>query len=977
MSDLGHSSSSIHTPRVDVTRLSSPSFIGRDAELGALVHRVTEPPALCFVEGEAGVGKTRLVHELLATAEVACRRQMIGHCLPLREPLPLAPIVDAVRTGLGGRDGDLTLSPLAGSLRPILPEMSGWLPPPPPGLDDAGMERHRLYQALLELLTALSPAVLVIEDLHWVDDATAEFLLFATSQPSSDLAVVMTYRGGELSGSNAISTLMSRSSTVMDVVRCSLAPLTPDEVHALISSILGTETVTEEFATHLHQKTGGIPFAVEEVVRLLQERNDLVRAGGGWGRRTLEVLDVPTGVRAAVQERARRLSPEARRLLDAAAVLEAEAEEDVLIATAGLPNNDAREALSVLLNMNLLDEPQPARYRLRHPLTQQAVYEAAAPAQRRELHRRAMQALEALSDPPLVQLAHHALLGSSTGEWLRYTEAAADQAAAAGDDALASRLLADVLAFPRLPSTARARMAVKLGSAALESLVHADALPLLRAAIADPDVASEARGELRVLLGLLLWQQGDVDEGQREHIAALPDLGARPALLISSLKNLAMPLTPDGRLGEHLSWLEQAEDIARTQGDPEWRTVLLGDRADILLSVGDRGAWAAIEALPRQAISIQDRREVVRVNLNLAVNCIHLGHYQRARSFLVEAAHQCDELGGYQRLAGGIQTTGLMLDFATGAWDGLFERSVALRAQTSGVPHDVADIDLVSGLLSLARGDVDRARQVLTDVADVAARVGSIPTSAAAAGALGEIDLCHREERKDPHRAREALQMVRRKEIWVWGTAVVPVVVELALASGDDAEAALLEKEFSGGLEDRDAPAGLASLALTRALLAEAVGDAIKAADMFAEAEHRWHELPNPYQAARAKERHGRCLVRLGDPRGAAHLLEALETFAALGADWDWAKVMQTSRHHGIAVPNAPRRARRRYGAQLSPREREVAELASNGLTNAGIAERLFLSPRTVAHHLERAMRKVGVSSRVQLARRLEQGDGP
>ena len=138
---------------------------------------------------------------------------------------------------------------------------------------------------------------------------------------------------------------------------------------------------------------------------------------------------------------------------------------------------------------------------------------------------------------------------------------------------------------------------------------------------------------------------------------------------------------------------------------------------------------------------------------------------------------------------------------------------------------------------------------------------------------------------------------------------------------------------------------------------------------LFGQAEQSWLALPRPYLAADARARAGRCLLSVDIERARALLQDALAAFETLGADWDAALVRQTLRRHGL-IP-AHRRGRRSYGNELSPREAEVARLASQGLNNREIARTLHLSVKTVEGHLSSASRKLGVSSRAELADQL------
>ena len=123
--------------------------------------------------------------------------------------------------------------------------------------------------------------------------------------------------------------------------------------------------------------------------------------------------------------------------------------------------------------------------------------------------------------------------------------------------------------------------------------------------------------------------------------------------------------------------------------------------------------------------------------------------------------------------------------------------------------------------------------------------------------------------------------------------------------------------------------------------------------------------LPRPYEAARAHESAGRCLLAVRVEHGSRLLVEAMDAFRALGATWDAARVRHLLREHGVIPPH--RRGRRSYRDELSPREAEVAALASEGLSNREIALTLFLSQKTVEGHLRSTMRKLGVASRTEL----------
>lgn len=147
---------------VDAAWVVCPVLVGRAAELDRLVAAVSKAPAVVVVEGEAGIGKSRLVAESVVRPEVDGRRFLIGGCNRIREPFPLGPLVEALR-GVAGLLPEVTLTPVTGTLRGLLPELAHVLPERLEPLADRTAERHRLFRGLSDLLGTLGPAVLVVE----------------------------------------------------------------------------------------------------------------------------------------------------------------------------------------------------------------------------------------------------------------------------------------------------------------------------------------------------------------------------------------------------------------------------------------------------------------------------------------------------------------------------------------------------------------------------------------------------------------------------------------------------------------------------------------------------------------------------------------------------------------------------------------------------------------------------------------------
>jgi predicted ATPase len=270
-------------------QLHAPQFTGRERELAAIVEAFGGPAAVVFVEGEAGIGKTRLVREFLTAAKGLAAVALVAVCPPFRQPHTLGPVVDAVREVVGDVR-ELGLSELAGGLRSVFPEWASVLPPAPEPLGDASAARHRLFRALAEVLDRLGIRVLVLEDGHWADEATVEFLLFLASRRPRRISLMVTCRPEDIPAGSLLLRL-TRLSSGADGLRMTLHPLDVAQTRQLVSSMLAGGQVSEQFAEFLHERTEGLPLAVEESVRLMGDRADLAFRHGSWARRHLPDIE--------------------------------------------------------------------------------------------------------------------------------------------------------------------------------------------------------------------------------------------------------------------------------------------------------------------------------------------------------------------------------------------------------------------------------------------------------------------------------------------------------------------------------------------------------------------------------------------------------------------------------------------------------------------------------------------------------------
>ncbi|KAF2776635.1 AAA family ATPase [Streptomyces sp. OM5714] len=949
-------------------RAEAPVLVGRTGELHAVRDALAHPPAVVLVEGEPGIGKTRLIREALGHASVRGRTVLAGGCHPLREPFPYGPVFELLRR-LEGRLPS-GLNPVCGALRPYLPELGDRLPPAPEPLADPGASRHRLFRAVRALLDRVGGAVVVVEDLHWADEGTRDLVRFLVDDPPAGLGVVLSYRREELPGTGLPLGRAYRQPPGTTAVLVPLGPLDVPAVRSMTAALTGNARIPAALAEALHERTAGIPFVLEEVVRSLP--------GGLDGADPLDAVGVPTRLHEAMADRMALLSPAATACVRAAAVLRVPSGEE-LIATVTDAGTDrdgdpwAGPALREALAAGVLHELGPDRYGFRHTLAQQAVYRSIPGPARRALHRRAVRALDGVRPQPVVHLAYHAKESADTAEWHRYGEAAARAAQRMGDLALAVQLLEDLLADARLAPLARAELATRLSRAAVHSVSHRHAAELLRRIVQDDRLPDPLRGEIRLNLGLLLHNHaGDYEQARADTEIAVEELRARPALAARGMAALALPGWGDHPYPVYERWVTRAEALVAEEAeeageaDAGLRMAVRGNHFTLRAGRGDPRVWEEAEQALRESerTGPEVRMQAARTWGNLADYAAWLGRDTLARRYCREAERLADEQGA-TFVAGIAAGTGLRLDWHGGHWRELSAHAHGILRDNPGVAPVAADAQLVLGQLALARGEWEEAAARL-DAAGLADPDNApAPVLASASGARVRLLLSRGQTHAACALADRAVARVRRKDIWAWGAELTPMAVAAYVRDGRRTEAEAVAGELAAGVAGLDVPLGRAAVDACRGILAAAGGRHEDAAHAFAAARAGYAALPRPYAAARAGEAAAREALALGDPDTAPDMGAVAEEFAALGATRDAARCRRVLRGTGVVTPS--RRGRRGYGDALSPREREVARLVSLGHTNREIADVLFLSPRTIEQHVAKVLRKLGVSSRADV----------
>jgi DNA-binding CsgD family transcriptional regulator/tetratricopeptide (TPR) repeat protein len=842
-------------------------LLERESALGVLAE-AREAAArgngrVVVVVGEPGIGKTAVVTTFVRSLEDGAR-VFVGTCDDLSIPRPLGAIHD-----------------LVGTLSPALEDALAARVAP--------YEIHRLL--LAELSLPPQPTVLVLEDVHWADEATLDVItLLARRIGSLPALLVLTWREGEAPPGHAVHAAVSAVSTVLE-----LEPLSAGAVASL----------SGEDADDIYAATGGNPFYVSELL----------------AARTAEEL--PRSIVNAVRGRLSRLGDDERRLVELVSVVPNRVATAVLDAVAP----DWPAAAEEPERRGLL-EVYPRYVRFRHELARNAIRSGIPIAARRRLHAEILEALLAAGADP-AEIVHHAEAAGAEDVVSEYALVAARRAAALDSNREAYSHYRRASAFlDRLPAPSRATVLEELATAAYAVYRLEDAFRAIRRAIAEWTALGEsaAVGRCTQVLSRFSWHSGDGDAARAkalEAIQILEPLGesvelARAYSGLAQLKNLA-------EYNEQaLEWGERALDLATRLGDERTRAHVLVNLASIMLDVDHRQTSGLLEA-HAFADEVGEKHEATRALGNLGYALMSWAQPEPAVRYARQALAYAEQ-HEVHNLASYVAITLAWLQLRAGEW----EEAEAITRGESEKSISVAQLVAKTVLAELAvrRGDSD-APERLADLAAQAVRAS------------------------EPQRLAP----------------LVELETEWALTTG----APLPLERFEALLDELRGPGGLIGWgAIRMAAWAAVAGISVdltppRSPPHAAMLRRDWRGAADAFgEVGWAYDR--ALMLSLLDEEEA--LLEAIGIAQALGAAPLTHRVAGRLRVLGLKIPQGPRVTTRANPAGLTARQLEVLSLLAEGLTNAEIADRLVVSPRTAEHHVAAVLRKLGATTRQEAARR-------
>jgi DNA-binding CsgD family transcriptional regulator len=424
----------------------SPILAGRTEELATLQRRFESVQhgqgKVILVSGEAGIGKSRLICELKATAASLGTVALQGHCFALDSTLPLAPFIDLLRHTPIELLKEQRFLAAASQLLKLVPEYAPLFPDVQLApIGEPEHEKRNLFHALTSWLAAPRsidhPAVItliVIEDLHWCDDLSLDLLLqLARAIATQPVLLVLTYRSDETL--RPLNHLLAQFDRERLAYELTLQPLPPAAVDAMMRAIFDQDhPISREFLDAIYSLTEGNPFFVEEVLKSLVAVDDIFYVNGRWDRKKLSELRVPRTVAMSVKQRLAAISDPARHTLELACVIGQSFSFTVLRELVGVSEALLTRHLRELIQEQLVIELSADTFAFRHALTREAIYAMLLKRERREMHRLVGEVIEQqylkLTIARDAELAYHFGQAQLWDKTLHYAQRAGEQAQA-------------------------------------------------------------------------------------------------------------------------------------------------------------------------------------------------------------------------------------------------------------------------------------------------------------------------------------------------------------------------------------------------------------------------------------------------------------------------------------------------------------------------------------------------------------------
>lgn len=642
-------------------RLGLGRLVGRQrelSELDSIWQRVTGGEAhVLLISGEPGIGKTRLVRELMAHAAVAGGRVLQGECYA-EGGLPYAPLGGAIQSTLGGASqAALSIVPyVLADLVTLAPDLRLQFPdlPPNPPLDPLA-EQQRLFESVVAWcarLAAAAPVLLFIDDVHWADSGTLALLRhLARRARKLRLLMVLTYREVELDQAGHLQSVLHDLIRERLATRLKLTRLNYEHTRSLLASLLNLDDeLDEHFVDAIFKETEGNPFFVEEVCKALVEQGKLCSTGQCWVPASISEIDIPQSIRLTIQSRLAHLPSSSQEVLRLAAILGREFDFELLQQASEADEESLVDALDIAEQSQIIAGVQRGRsmaFIFAHALIPSTIRESTSSLRRQRLHRRVAAAFEKLHPEDFEALAYHFEGG---GDY----EKAHEYYARAGDRALA--LYANQEAEKNYRASIesggsdgdQARLLSGLGEALFRQSKYTEASQVWQQAIVTYQASGDHDNTARMVAraARAAWYGGDAELGLKLCLEGLNTISKESQLpgMAALLHETARAYRFHNQPAEALPLCQAALRMAETLG-------LVDVQAETLATLGiipgqtPEAEWQYLSRAVELAESAGLLASAARAHLNLSDHLNRQGKISNARAHVLRAVDLARQIG--------------------------------------------------------------------------------------------------------------------------------------------------------------------------------------------------------------------------------------------------------------------------------------------------------------------------------------------
>jgi tetratricopeptide (TPR) repeat protein/KaiC/GvpD/RAD55 family RecA-like ATPase/energy-coupling factor transporter ATP-binding protein EcfA2 len=908
-------------------------LVGREEELSKLKIALQDARAgkssIVVIHGEAGSGKSRILRELTSFAQSEGAVVITGR--GTEDKVPYAPWVELLREYVAQVPSEVLRRMIGGNpadLAKLVPDITVKLGTIPP-VKSIGeqQDKIRLFETITQFLIAVSkerPLLVLLDDMEWADQASIDLLeYFVRSTGNLQVLTICGYRAEELEPDNALEKSLMKLNRERLLENISLRNLTLDETAKLVTEIFGESSVSVELMNLIHQRTGGNPFFVEEVLRSMVEDGTIYRSEKGWERKPIQELVIPKSVKAALESRIKKLDADTVNVAVVASVIGFEFDFDVLREVSGIEEDALLERLEKALASGLIEEPgKKGVFRFVDSRIRELMLGNLSKIRSGRYHQKIAEAMEKIYTKNLDEhaeaIANHCYEAGDAQRCMQYSIMAGDRNRSihAYDQAVNDYKRAlELLDLGGGRDEDKASVLEKLGGAyyfagnAQESTVHYDE------ALALFEKLHDYKSCARICH----------DSSDAIYDAKGPVTGAKEAILVtrralkyvesdpssfeaaSIYSRLAFWLGLVDEYEEAVSWIEKGLNAGEKSGN----------FTAIANGLASKGCYLADTGRVDEGLSFLEKSLQISLEHELFFQTIYcllnLSFYTyprdlaKAREFAIRRLELCERINHVTSQASAWLRLS-EIDFRGGDWGTALDeikKAFEILTRLVAVTFTKALAHTSRGFLLLGIGDLQKAEadfQQALELMKDDTKIGTIVPLHAGLGFLREEQ--GREEEARIH-FETCVNAFRKREFTDQPVFHIQTLLHLTqiYVKHQELKEARTASEWAGRLaEQLRSDAGLALSAQANAVIHIASGEGKMAEESLAKSAALWEKAGWPYYHAKALVAYSEALTQTNPEESKKRLLQAAEIFMKLGAKRDLEKMQsRTSAQQGLA----------------------------------------------------------------------------